>query len=411
MFRAGLERIRLKDGIGTIREIMCALDARRGQPPLDAPIRRAIVNLSKPGNHLPMVDSSGCKSAPSLDDALWHFPCYLLSIPNKCRSRNPIVISSGEKEGDMGFPGHPTAISPKSEPSPGTWKGIVLAGGAGTRLYPTTRAVSKPLLPVYDKPMIYYPLSVLMQAGIRDILVITTPKDLPRFQALLEDGSQWGVRFSYVEQPHPAGIPDAFILGRDFIGNDRVCLILSDNIFHGDGLETILRRALRLKTGGLVFGYWVHDPHRYGVVEFNGSGKVIGIEEKPSVPKSNFAVTGLYLFDSRVVEIAARLVPSERGELEIIDVIREYLHLGELQVELLGGEITWMDAGTHESLAEACTFVEIAESRRGVKVACLEEVAYRMGYIGPEQVRTLAEPLSKNGYGRYLLQMVENRAS
>jgi glucose-1-phosphate thymidylyltransferase len=286
------------------------------------------------------------------------------------------------------------------------WKGIVLAGGAGTRLFPITKAVSKQLLPVYDKPMIYYPLSVLMLAGIRDIQIISTPEELSRFQSLLEDGSQWGVRFSYAVQPRPEGLAQAFLIGREFIGKDNVCLILGDNIFYGGGFQQTLRKATQLKKGALVFGYWVQDPERYGVVEFDGSGKALSIEEKPRQPRSNYAVPGLYFFDNRVVEIASGLQPSARGELEIADVINNYLARGELRVELLGRGFAWLDTGTHDSLLEASTFVETIEKRQGLKIACVEELAYRMGYIDSTQVTTLASTMSKTGYGEYLMRLV-----
>ena len=289
------------------------------------------------------------------------------------------------------------------------WKGIILAGGAGTRLFPITKAVSKQLLPVYDKPMIYYPLSVLMIAGIRDIQIISTPEELPRFQRLLEDGSQWGVRFSYAVQQRPEGLAQAFLIGREFIGKDHVCLILGDNIFYGQGFQQTLRKATQLKKGALIFGYWVRDPERYGVVEFDGSGKVLSIEEKPRQPKSNYAVPGLYFFDNRVVEIASALKPSARGELEIADVINDYLARGDLHVELLGRGFAWLDTGTHDSLLEASTFVETIEKRQGLKIACVEEVAYRMGYIDSRQITKLAAPMIKNGYGEYLLKLAQEK--
>jgi len=287
------------------------------------------------------------------------------------------------------------------------FKGIILAGGAGTRLYPITKVVSKQLLPVYDKPMIYYPLSVLMLAGIRDILIISTPEDLPRFKLLLGSGEQWGLKFYYKEQPKPEGIAQAFIIGRDFIGSNNACLILGDNIFFGHGLAAILRKAVMMEKGALIFGYWVRDPERYGVAEFDEHGKVLNIEEKPSHPKSNYAVTGLYFYDNDVVEIASMLEPSARGELEISDLNKAYLERGSLNLEILGRGFAWLDTGTHESLIEAGLFFETIEKRQGLKVACVEEIAFRMGYINADQVRLLAEPLKKNGYGDYLMQIIK----
>jgi glucose-1-phosphate thymidylyltransferase len=284
-------------------------------------------------------------------------------------------------------------------------KGIILAGGSGTRLYPITLGVSKQLLPVYDKPMIYYPLSVLMLAGIREILVISTPIDLPFFQRLLGDGSRLGISFTYKEQPRPEGLAQAFVIGREFIGTDTVCLILGDNIFYGPGLPMILREAVKLTRGGLIFGYPVRDPERYGVVEFDANRQVIGIEEKPRKPKSNYAVPGLYFFDNDVVDIAAKLSPSARGEIEITDVNLAYLRRGDLRVEPLGRGFAWLDTGTHEALQQAASYVQVIQDRQGLKISCIEEIAYRLGYIDRTQLLVLAAELAKNDYGRYLLDI------
>ena len=287
-------------------------------------------------------------------------------------------------------------------------KGIVLAGGSGTRLYPITKGVSKQLLPIFDKPMVYYPISVLMQAGIRDILVISTPADLPAFQRLLGDGSDYGVNFTYAEQPSPDGLAQAFIIGEEFIGDDSVCMVLGDNIFHGSGFESMLHSAVeRAEQDGraTVFGYWVSDPQRYGVAEFDAEGRCISIEEKPAKPKSNYAVTGLYFYPNKVVEIAKSVKPSARGELEITSVNQAFLEAGELNVETLGRGFAWLDTGTHDSLSEASTFIEVIEKRQGLKIACLEGIAYEKGWLTSEKLRETAAPMAKNSYGQYLLRL------
>ena len=287
-------------------------------------------------------------------------------------------------------------------------KGIVLAGGSGTRLYPITKGVSKQLLPIFDKPMVYYPISVLMQAGIRDILVISTPADLPAFQRLLGDGSDYGVNFTYAEQPSPDGLAQAFIIGEEFIGDDSVCMVLGDNIFHGSGFEPMLQSAVERAeqdSRATVFGYWVSDPQRYGVAEFDAEGRCISIDEKPVEPKSNYAVTGLYFYPNRVVEVAKSVKPSARGELEITSVNQAFLEAGELNVETLGRGFAWLDTGTHDSLSEASTFIEVIEKRPGLKIACLEGIAYEKGWLTSEKLREIAAPMAKNSYGQYLLRL------
>ncbi len=290
------------------------------------------------------------------------------------------------------------------------YKGIILAGGSGTRLHPLTVSVSKQLMPVYDKPMIYYPIATLMLAEIRDILVITTPRDQDAYQTLLGDGRQWGVNFHYAAQPSPDGLAQAFLIGENFIGGDPACLILGDNIYYGQGLSAVLRRAAAREQGATVFGYYVRDPERYGVVSFDAQGRAVDIQEKPQQPKSNYAVTGLYFYDNEVVEIARNIRPSARGELEITDLNKVYLERGALNVELLGRGYAWLDTGTHESLLAAANFMQVVEQRQGLKIACLEEVAWRMGFIDDGQLARLAAPLARNGYGQYLLDLLERRS-
>ena len=286
-------------------------------------------------------------------------------------------------------------------------KGLILAGGSGTRLYPLTHSISKQLLPVYDKPMIYYPLSTLMSAGIREVLIINTPHEQPLFKALLDDGSQWGMSLHYAVQPEPGGLAQAFLIGEDFIGDDPSCLILGDNIFHGAGMRQLMHNAGARDSGATVFGYRVHDPERYGVAAFNEAGQVMDLEEKPAKPKSNYAVTGLYFYDNQVVEMAKSLQPSPRGELEITDLNKVYLQQHNLQVELMGRGFAWLDTGTHDSLAEATNFISTIERRQGIKIACPEEIAYNQGWINAEQVLKLAEPIQKNGYGQYLISLIK----
>ena len=289
-------------------------------------------------------------------------------------------------------------------------KGIVLAGGSGTRLYPITKGISKQLMPIYDKPMVYYPISVLMLAGIKEILIISTPHDLPGFKRLLGDGSDYGVRFEYAEQPSPDGLAQAFTIGADFIGNDSVCLVLGDNIFHGAGFTKMLKEAVRTADEddkATVFGYWVHDPERYGVAEFDNAGNCLSIEEKPAEPKSNYAVVGLYFYPNKVVNIAKNIKPSARGEYEITTVNQEFLSEGKLKVQTLGRGFAWLDTGTHDSLSEASTYIEVLEKRQGLKIACLEGIAYRKGWITADKLRELAQPMIKNQYGQYLLQVIE----
>jgi len=285
-------------------------------------------------------------------------------------------------------------------------KGIILAGGSGTRLYPLTHVISKQLMPLYDKPMIYYPLSTLMLAGIRDVLIITTPEDQPLFEALFKDGSQWGIKISYAGQPYPGGLAQAFIIGRSFVGKDGVCLILGDNVFYGDSLVRLMQKACKRKKGATIFGYWVKDPENYGVAEFNSKGNVVKLAEKPKKPKSNYAITGLYFYDNQVLDIAAKLKPSSRGELEITDINKAYLKNESLALEKMGPGFAWLDTGSHDSLLAASNFIETIESRQGLKVSCPEEIAFKAGWITPMNLKKLAHPLKNNGYGRYLLGLL-----
>ena len=285
-------------------------------------------------------------------------------------------------------------------------KGIILAGGSGTRLYPLTHVISKQLMPLYDKPMIYYPLSTLMLAGIRDVLIITTPEDQPLFESLFKDGSQWGIKISYAGQPYPGGLAQAFIIGRSFVGKDGVCLILGDNVFYGDSLVRLMQKACKRKKGATVFGYWVKDPENYGVAEFNSKGNVVKLTEKPKKPKSNYAITGLYFYDNQVLDIAAKLKPSSRGELEITDINKAYLKNESLALEKMGPGFAWLDTGSHDSLLAASNFIETIESRQGLKVSCPEEIAFKAGWITPMNLKKLAHPLKNNGYGRYLLGLL-----
>ena len=285
-------------------------------------------------------------------------------------------------------------------------KGIILAGGSGTRLYPLTHVISKQLMPLYDKPMIYYPISTLMLAGIKDILIITTPNDQPLFETLFKDGSQWGIKISYAKQPHPGGLAQAFIVGRNFVGKNGVCLILGDNVFYGDSLIRLMQKACKRKNGATVFGYWVKDPENYGVAEFNSKGKVVKLSEKPKKPKSNYAITGLYFYDNQVLDIAAKLKPSSRGELEITDINKAYLKNESLILEKMGPGFAWLDTGSHDSLLAASNFIETIESRQGLKVCCPEEIAFKAGWITPANLKKLAHPLKNNGYGRYLLGLL-----